>query len=461
MCKKLMLLISLVLVLGLVDSVSAGDIYWWDDGGTGHSWYTPENWNPNSVPGSLDTVIINSPPYQGPVVDCNVGIDQILGPTFYSDANQVMNFLSGNFKVDVWKLAQSGTGKATINIGGDSNVTLAVGNDYEFGGIHGPTSGDVEINITDNATFTVGYAERGIHLGTSTGTTTVLNISGNAQVRSSGKHAIQLADEGTVIVNISDNASIIHNKWRNGDSADGYVEIHMTGGEITGGYMSISDDGSGIFDFSGGTVEVEGLQLKGRECSSVCEINVSGTADVTAWEAIRLSYGGCGPSTVNVSGGRLHSDWTMEMASGTATSTLNMTGGSLGVGYQLYAPVDVNATSIINLRDGTIECGEFVHGGANWLVDIHKGTMIIDSNVVPEIETDIATGHIIAYGGGITDYVVVDFNNVNPGKTTVWAVKGPPPGDFDKNGVVDWNQWQRFLVLVRNNECFGFWPKQN
>jgi hypothetical protein len=64
--------------------------------------------------------------------------------------------------------------------------------------------------------------------------------------------------------------------------------------------------------------------------------------------------------------------------------------------------------------------------------------MIIDGNVVPEIEADIAVGKITACGGALGYSVIADFNNVNPGKTTIWAESGPLPSDFDGNGTVEW-----------------------
>ena len=481
--KKIVLLICVSLLWCMVSTTSAGSVYNWV-GNPNPSFCNPQAWDAVVVPGPDDMVFIDPPPYQGPVVDCNAGIAQMFGPTAYSDADQVMNFESGDFEVTVWKLAESGTGKATINIGGNSNVTMAAGNDYEWGGIHGPQSGDVEINITDDAIFAAKYAERGIHLGTHAGTTTVWNISGNSQVRSYGKHGIQLADEGTVIVNISENARISHSKWRNCD-ADGYVEIHMTGGEISGGYLSIYDDGSGIFDFSGGTVEVDGLLFRGGGENSWCEFNLSGNADVYAGIEVRLSYGGPKPSTLNISGdAKLQTDDLRLGCAPNSVSTLNMTGGWTKAGIAIHAPQHEDGRAEINLDGGTIDCAEFTHAvlpgdfdengvvgwedlaafGVDWLndcgdesgpcgqgdldrsgavnmadyvrfasrwgqkpkwhMDLCGGTMIIDGDVTARIQADIAAGHITACDGQPGYSIVVDFDNINPGKTTL---RSSPP----------------------------------
>ena len=56
--------------------------------------------------------------------------------------------------------------------------------------------------------------------------------------------------------------------------------------------------------------------------------------------------------------------------------------------------------------------------------------MIIDGNVVAEIQADIAAGHITACGGEQGYSVVVDYDNINPGKTTLRVEPCPCPGDL-------------------------------
>jgi hypothetical protein len=59
MFKKTTCLISLVLPLILLDSASA--LIFWDDGGPDHLWSTAKNWNPDTVPTSIDPVSIDDP----------------------------------------------------------------------------------------------------------------------------------------------------------------------------------------------------------------------------------------------------------------------------------------------------------------------------------------------------------------------------------------------------------------
>ena len=58
MCKKVIGLISLVLVLVLAGN-SPAETFIWDNGGESELWNVPENWDPNGIPGSEDTARIN------------------------------------------------------------------------------------------------------------------------------------------------------------------------------------------------------------------------------------------------------------------------------------------------------------------------------------------------------------------------------------------------------------------
>jgi len=59
MSQKMTCLVSLILLLVLSQSASAQIL--WDDGGGDHLWSTADNWNPNGVPGSLDSASIDQP----------------------------------------------------------------------------------------------------------------------------------------------------------------------------------------------------------------------------------------------------------------------------------------------------------------------------------------------------------------------------------------------------------------
>jgi len=69
MFKKMICLVSFVLVLGLVGDVQADDVDWTGDG-PDHLWSTPTNWATGTVPTSSDLAIINLIP--GPTIAANV-----------------------------------------------------------------------------------------------------------------------------------------------------------------------------------------------------------------------------------------------------------------------------------------------------------------------------------------------------------------------------------------------------
>ena len=52
MFRKMICLVSFVLVLSLVGAVQAGAVNWTDQSGD-HNWFTPENWDTGTVPSFL------------------------------------------------------------------------------------------------------------------------------------------------------------------------------------------------------------------------------------------------------------------------------------------------------------------------------------------------------------------------------------------------------------------------
>ena len=114
--------------------------------------------------------------------------------------------------------------------------------------------------------------------------------------------------------------------------------------------------------------------------------------------------------------------------------TINMTGGTVNVKQALNIPKSPGGRGAINLAYGTVEASS-ISMNANGIVDISRGMLIIDGNVVIAINDYVNEGWITAYGGD--GNVLVDYNNVNAGKTTVSAeisiAWNPNPGDRAKD----------------------------
>jgi hypothetical protein len=387
MCKKVMFLICFVLVLGPVGTVSAQ--HNWTNGDPANDlWTTAGNWDMASVPGPGDLALINSPPAQGPVINTDVTVGEIGGLRLNSDVDQVMEISSGDVEIGWWwGLAEGGNGTATLNMVGDAGI--------ECGGIEAGYSGATVINI-GGTTQIHSWEWR---MCNEDAAALELNITDEADIdMGPEKNAWRFADKGMAVVNISGNPDIyIDGKWRNGDET-GHIEINMSGGNLyVGRYLSCYDDGSATINFSGGTINVNGLSFSGRAGRDY-ELNISGTADVTAREMVRLRYGAGagspgGSAALNVSGGTLTCLGSIELEGAYGSMTVNLSGG-------------------------VVSCASFNPNGP-YSMDICGGTLIIDGDVTADIQADIDAGYILACGSAGT--IIYDYDVRNPGKTTVTA----------------------------------------
>jgi len=196
----------------------------------------------------------------------------------------------------------------------------------------------------------------------------------------------------------------------------GFASLNMTSGSLTTTWaliLSLSGDATSICDISGGDINL----------GSILWLGDSGTA------------------TVNMSDGTVATGGDITMGAWPpANGTFNLSGGDVTVGNTLTVGRDGSAT--LNLSGGTITCNALSINSSS-LIDItNDGTLIINGNVVDDINTHVANNRIIAYGGSNT--VDVDYNQTNPGKTTVTTGSlCPPPGQATNpnppNSAIDVN----------------------
>jgi hypothetical protein len=270
--------------------------------------------------------------------------------------------------------------------------------------------------------------------------TTIFNIGGSTNLESpTAWHLVNGAD-AVGIFNIRDDANVaIEHSFRTGSETGAHVEFHIGGGSLNvGGDLGIGDYGTGLFDISGGAVNVG--QNWYMSCGRGADIDVNmtgGTVSVDgttmlceAGEEDSIMPGVC---VVDMTGGTIESNsiWMAREAGGTAI--INMTGGHIIVQNEFYVPKSNYGTAEIYLHGGLIECGQFLHGNpghADYRLDIcNDGVLVIDGNLVDEIWEDYFTGYITVCGyymgcGGQYD-LQVDYNNVNFGRTTVWVEHDP------------------------------------
>ncbi len=147
----------------------------------------------------------------------------------------------------------------------------------------------------------------------------------------------------------------------------------------------------------------------------------------------------------------------------TDTATINMSGGAVNVGTTFYVSRDAGSSATVNLSGGTITCAALTMGsagGTGGIIDItNTGTLIIDSNNAADVSTYITKGWLRAYGG--VGEVMVDVNNINPGKTTVWGAvptkAGHPSPADDATDVSTWADlsWTGTFEAASHNVYFG------
>jgi hypothetical protein len=410
MCKKLIFVITLVTLLAPFHSALADTYTWTNDYLWSVLWDDALNWDPPGVPGASDEALISPPPQRGPAIDSAVYIGDIHGPRWDSDSNQVVDIVGGTVVVNgQWMWCNSGSGTGTINITGSPDITF-IG---LFGGVY---SGTGILNISDGPTITSNSEWRMVDGNDAVG---IFNIGGSPDITIHGQ--VRLADNGLAILNITgDPTIIIDGDLTAGYNSGGTLQAHISGGSLSvGGSFQIGDDGSGVIDVNGGTVSCRIFRLQVRPDNATATFNMS-DGDVYVEESLRICDGN-GTATMNMSGGDVNTN-ELWLPGGDGIGILNMTGGLLKVRGAMLAPRDSAGTCIINLNGGLIKCRWFAPGGP-YAMDIEGGTLVIDGDVRDVINADVAAGYITAYGGcnGRGD-VKVDFDNVNPGETTVWAV---------------------------------------
>ena len=420
MCKKLMFLISLVLLV-LASSASATD--WIGTSPYSTLWCDPFNWDGLAVP--TGDAFINPPTPQDPVVMHDMTIGDIEGPKHDSDLDQTMQILDGDISIGEWKVGDGGDGTATVEIGmlpgwGEPNITLDKLRGFSGAMTIFRIGGDTRI-VTDEDW----------ECGDDSDATGVIDIGGNADIHLTNDRW-RFADEGLFIVNIADNANIlIEDEFRGGDNDDGFLELNISGGYLhVTDDMYIGDDGSGTINMSGGTFESDGrIELKCRDGDAYQELNMSGGHMIAG--SLRINTGE-GEAVMNMSDGLIECG-DFRVADGDGPATVNITGGTIEVsGSGEFGLPWGNDTddATCNLLGGVISCEAFTHDNDNWTLNICcPGVLIIDGDVTPVILDDFDDGHILVCGYirgcGAPGDLMVDYNNVNVGRTTVWVECDP------------------------------------
>ena len=246
MCKKLVCLVSLVLMLVLVSNTYAGTSVWSGDGTTG-SWFDPCNWTSPSTDGSM-------PP---------VATDGFYVFDHWNSTTQKTAVIAASGAVGAWGAVDGLNDQHTINLqtGGDLTLggQLLVG--WFADGAYDQTGGDLVIN---NNEFD-GHIYAGVY-GGSSGT---INMSGGTIFNADRVYVADAAG-ATGDVSLDDGT------W----TSWGGLRVNNVG---TGHDYSYDNGGSGVFDIQGGT-----LILGGDPCNAIGDQTAA--IDMLAWMGLLTSY---------------------------------------------------------------------------------------------------------------------------------------------------------------------------
>ena len=158
----------------------------------------------------------------------------------------------------------------------------------------------------------------------------------------------------------------------------------------------------------------------GDLASTLDQVDVTGGSLATA-EWLILGYGAGNDGTLAISDGTATIGGDLFVGLHGA-GTIDMAGGSLTVAGQLGIAPYTGSAGTVFLDGGTLNAGSLYMTGGG-LLDLTGGTLVVDGDATSIIGTYINNGWLTAVGGTATPYV--DYDNLNPGRTTV-SLTVPP-----------------------------------
>ncbi len=233
-----------------------------------------------------------------------------------------------------------------------------------------------------------------------------------------------------LLLGITGSVWAVDRNWTNGNGN----RLWSTAANWSGSVVPTSADKAGIRNqaisgpiIQSGITAVANEVVVGDFSSTKDTIDMTGgsltTSGTNAW--VILGYGAANNGIFTISAG------TVSIADNffvgfSGKGLLQMTGGTITVTGTFGIAQNTGSIADVNLHGGTINANGTFNMTSGGGLDITTGTLIINGNVDATIATYITNGWITAYGG--TGIVNHDYNITNPGKTTVTASSGSPPG---------------------------------
>jgi glycoprotein endo-alpha-1,2-mannosidase len=228
----------------------------------------------------------------------------------------------------------------------------------------------------------------------------------------------------TLLLGVVSNAWAVDRDWTNG----GGDRLWRNTDNWSGNAVPISVDKAAIRNqsISGPIIDAstaaEANQIVVGDWASTSDSLDMAGGTLAANEWFIIGYGTINTGIFTVSGGTVTLN-NVFFVGFNGAGTLNMTGGTITVAGTFGIAQQAGSTGDVHLDGGTISCNWFnmTSGGR---LDIIAGTLIINGDFRTTVNGYISSGWITAYGGAGT--VSVDYDIVNPGKTTVTAAPFSP-----------------------------------
>jgi hypothetical protein len=308
--------------------------------------------------------------------------------------------------------------------------------------ISGPArggGGDQEMLLIKDCNLVVGFWElRGSEGDPSRG---IITMADNAKVVTNGFGGHDERAKG--ILNMTDDTQFISTyDLRFGDQGEEYFELNMSGNA----YLFVEDAGDQMrqnegefhIDLSENAVmDIARLRARAKTDGLTNTITIRDNAQLICFDDYFRHTGGGSSVIIDVlDNAVLDVDGYIGFAEdndnkASTMSTLNMSGQLItSDDFRMVMDNDAGGFTTVNLTSGVINTeGDIESDTDNWVVNIcGDGVWIVDGDRVAQTLAEADAGHWVACPeedcfGDISPRgnLMVDYNNVNPGKTTIWA----------------------------------------
>ena len=445
MSKKLLFLISFVLVLSLTANTLALDLVWDnDEGGGDQMWDSAANWDGGKVPTDSDAVLIDG-----------AFTDAANGPIIDSNTSAVCRWLSGGRE----------TSPATEAVLTMTGGTLAVSSWMAFGD---EQPGDYRFDFTGGTLTLPGN----FYIGNQAGTNATLNLHEGAAIIGGGNFYLGYDYTSVGTVNMYGGTIAIEGYFDLSEQGSTWSTFNMHNGEISMDrdlYMAWEADVCSVFTMDNGYMSIgEDLEIA-QYNNAEGTFNMHG-GEIVLGDDIWVGWEQTSPALFNMTGGTVTctSTWGplngspedkgwlhLSSNSGPGGGHLNMHGGTLSA-YNIA----ISKYGSMSITEGTLILDEDVSGANGWLWD-----PVADSNENGTF-LDLASqaaGVITIYGtyhGGIIDdanysaeigkraALKADYHGRTPGKTTVTAAT-TDPGQAWYEMPFTGSVWQPSVITLR------------